>query len=128
MFTDIRVYPERTVLASIKGDIDHHTAKSIRSDIDRTISDCDPKLLILDFSEVTFMDSSGIGLVMGRYKLMTERGGEVIISEPAGYIRKVFQLSGIDKLTKIVSDPGRYLKEDSDTVSKEEQTNEAKAY
>ena len=128
MFTDIRVYPERTVLASINGDIDHHTAKSIRTEIDRTINDSDPKLLILDFSEVTFMDSSGIGLVMGRYKLMTERGGEVIISEPAGYIKKVFQLSGIDKLTKIVSDPHRYIKEDMDTVNEEEQTNEAKAY
>ncbi|MBR1423051.1 MAG: anti-sigma factor antagonist [Ruminococcus sp.] len=128
MFTDVRVYPERTVFASIKGDIDHHTAKSIRTQIDRTINDSDPKLLIMDFSEVTFMDSSGIGLVMGRYKLMTERGGEVIISEPAGYIKKVFQLSGIDKLTKIVSDPTGYIKEDVDTINEEEQTNEAKAY
>ena len=131
MDTEIRIYTGGIIYAVICGDIDHHTAKGIRSDIDKAIIERDPKLLILDFSRVTFMDSSGIGLVMGRYRQMTDRGGEVILTEVVGYIRKVFQLSGIDRLTKIVGDVSRYIgceqRLDEEDI-KEEKTDEAKAY
>ena len=62
--------------------------------------------LTLDFSDVTFMDSSGIGLVMGRHKLMTELGGKCMVASPPAYILKVLRLSGIDKLCTIVSEGG----------------------
>ena len=52
----------------LQGEIDHHTAKGMREEIDRAIDFNMPSLLILDFSQVTFMDSSVIGLVMGRFK------------------------------------------------------------
>ena len=58
---------EQTLIAYLSGDIDHHTAKSIREEIDKEINDFSPSLLILDFGDVSFMDSSGIGLVMGRF-------------------------------------------------------------
>ena len=57
------------------------------------------------------MDSSGIGLVMGRYKIMSEMDGEVIVASPPAYIRKVLQLAGIHRLTKIVTDITPYIKE-----------------
>lgn len=96
-------------LAEISGDLDHHTAKSIRTEIDNAVKEHQPKKLVLDFSSVSFMDSSGIGLVMGRYKLMQELDGEVIVVCPHGYIRKVMQIAGINKLTKIVDDPKSLL-------------------
>ena len=112
-------------VAKIIGDLDHHTAKFIRGEIDKGIKETLPHRLILDFSHVTFMDSSGIGLVMGRYKLMGENGGEVLVANPPDYIKKVFKLAGIDKLTKIVGDYEKYLdkeqtKADEKNIDKEE--------
>lgn len=59
-----------------------------------------PKELVLDFGGVTFMDSSGIGLVMGRYKLMQELGGTVRLTQLSTSIRRVMQVAGMDKLAK----------------------------
>ena len=105
MNVEIKNYPSaRTLVAEICGDIDHHTAKYFRGEIDKAIRSHNPLTLILDYSQVTFMDSSGIGLVMGRYRIMSEMGGEVIVASPPAYIRKVLQLAGMHRLTKIVTD------------------------
>ncbi len=89
--------------AYISGEIDHHSAKSIRKEIDINIEKLNPTNLYLDFSKVDFMDSSGIGLVMGRYKLQSQRGGKVFIQNPPPLIKKVMLVAGINKLAKIVS-------------------------
>ncbi len=91
-----------TVTVLLKGEIDHHNAVSLRKEIDEIYQKNDPKSLILDFSEVTFMDSSGIGLVMGRYKNISSNGCKLIIKNPATSIKKVFSISGIKKIAKIV--------------------------
>ncbi|MEG0570086.1 MAG: anti-sigma factor antagonist [Oscillospiraceae bacterium] len=87
-----------TIIAYISGDIDHHTAKGVRERIDGTIEIGMPKHLVLDFKNVTFMDSSGIGLVMGRYKLMESVGGDVKVSNASAHIKKVMKLAGLDRL------------------------------
>lgn len=89
---------ETNVTACLSGEIDHHSAAMLREEIDRAIESSYPEVLILDFGGVTFMDSSGIGLVMGRYKLMQNISGKVIIENAPKSIRKVFKMSGIDKL------------------------------
>ena len=90
-----------TLTARLDGEIDHHTAKGLREKIDFEIENSSPKTLILDFSDVTFMDSSGIGLIMGRYKLMKASGGEVIIKNPSPNTLRVLKLAGMDRLAKI---------------------------
>lgn len=92
--------------ARLGGDIDHHTAAAMRSEIDLAVRMNAVDELLLDFSGVTFMDSSGIGLVMGRSKLMSELGGRCLILDPPAYIIKVMKLSGIDKLCPIVGEGG----------------------
>ncbi len=84
--------------AKITGEIDHHSARWLRADIDTAIQDRSPNRLILDFSGVSFMDSSGVGLVMGRYKNMKERGGSVELKNMPDYIEKVMTLAGMDRL------------------------------
>lgn len=84
--------------AFLGGEIDHHTAKDLREGIDSAASEQKPGKLVLDFREVTFMDSSGIGLVMGRYRLMRELGGELRVTGVPSHIKKVMRLSGLDKL------------------------------
>ena len=90
----------------LSGDIDHFTAAGLRGEIDRIVRMNAVDTLTLDFSDVTFMDSSGIGLVMGRHKLMTELGGKCRVASPPAYILKVLRISGIDKLCPIVSEGG----------------------
>ena len=96
------VYKE-TLTVYIQGELDHHTAKEIRFRIDSEIKRREPRFLELDFSGVTFMDSSGIGLVMGRYKIMSEREGKVVILNPPPPIKKVMMISGIGKLARIIN-------------------------
>ncbi|MCM1579426.1 MAG: STAS domain-containing protein, partial [Ruminococcus sp.] len=59
---------DSSVKAYLDGELDHHAAGRIRDEIDLAVSSSSPETLVIDFGEVTFMDSSGLGLVMGRYK------------------------------------------------------------
>ena len=85
--------------AVLEGELDHHCAGSIRKEIDAAVRDQEPVLLYL----VTFMDSSGIGLIMGRHQLMQSLGGQVLILDPPQHIRRVLRISGIERIAKVVS-------------------------
>ena len=87
--------------AGLSGEIDHHSAKPLREEIDSAIIRVQPELLELDFSAVSFMDSSGIGLIMGRCRLMEEHGGSVRICGASGHLKKVLKLSGIDRIAAV---------------------------
>ena len=89
------------VTAYLSGELDHHTAKEMREKIDSAIEINMPTLLIIDFSEVSFMDSSGIGLVMGRYRLLAKTGAELHIDGMNEQIYKVMKLAGIERLAKL---------------------------
>ncbi len=88
-------------VAYLTGEIDHHTAAIIRADIDEVIEKQRPKMLIIDFSAVTFTDSSGIGLVLGRYKFMNAVGGKVRVTGLDSRMYKVMCLAGLDKLVAL---------------------------
>ena len=89
---------EKSVTTYISGEIDHHNAAKLRSDIDEAVESAYPEFLVLDFGGVTFMDSSGIGLVLGRYRLMQDISGRVVIENAPRNIKKVFKMAGIEKL------------------------------
>lgn len=95
------IYENGTVTAFLSGDIDHHTAAVMREAIDQTVESSLPQKLIIDFRDVTFMDSSGIGLVMGRYKLMRSIGGEIEVRNVSSHIKKVMKLAGLDLLAVV---------------------------
>lgn len=92
---------DRTLMAEIIGDLDHHTSEEIRSKLDFEIDDGDYINLILDFSKVSFMDSSGIGMIIGRYKKIKSKDGKIIVIRLSKYIDKVFELSGLKKIILI---------------------------
>lgn len=85
----------------LRGEIDHHTAITIRNAMDYEIYKKRPRGLILDMSSVGFMDSSGLGLIMGRYAVMKELGGEVIVQNPSPAIEKIMLLAGMERVVKI---------------------------
>lgn len=86
------------------GDIDHHNAKGIREQTDRLIQQKKPHELRLDFSSVSFMDSSGIGLIMGRYRLMGLYGGYLKVVNVPEALEKVMILSGLGALNIIIKE------------------------
>lgn len=92
---------EKELTAHIIGDIDHHSALKIREEIDLEAERLRPQMIILDFSDVTFMDSSGIGLVMGRYKAAKAYGGKITVSGASSQIKKVMKLAGLERLATI---------------------------
>lgn len=94
-------YEERKISVFLEGEIDHHSAAIIRAGIDDAILVNQPEELILDFGKISFMDSSGIGLVMGRYKLMKTLGGKVILTSLSKTNEKLMKLAGLEKLQNI---------------------------
>lgn len=89
---------DNVMIASLDGEIDHHTAKDIRENIDFEVNMRHPKLLILDFQKIQFMDSSGIGLIMGRYKIMKTLSGKLKVTNASAYMNKIIRLSGLGAL------------------------------
>ncbi len=95
----IEIAPEAdTVTAILSGEIDHHGAGRLREVIDDSVRRTCPRLLVLDFGGVEFMDSSGIGIVLGRYRLMQDMGGRLALRSLPPHIRKVMQVAGISSL------------------------------
>ncbi len=89
------------MIAYLIGELDHHTAEDIRNKIDNAISYRKPNHLILDFKNITFMDSSGIGLVMGRYRLMQNHKGSVEIRNVTAQTKKIMELAGLGRIAVI---------------------------
>ena len=89
------------VTAYLEGEIDHHSAREIREAIDASLELHNVSLLTLDFGDVTFMDSSGIGLVMGRYRQMKFYGGDLRVINTSPHIYKVMKIAGLDRLAVI---------------------------
>ena len=95
----IEIAPEAdTVTALLTGEIDHHGAGKVRDTIDDSLRRTCPRMLVLDFGGVEFMDSSGIGIVLGRYRLMQDMGGKLALRNLPPHIRKVMQVAGISSL------------------------------
>ena len=89
------------LLVRISGEIDHHSAVSVRTEIDSKISSLRPRITVLELSNIDFMDSSGLGLIMGRYQRMRAIGGELVLREPNERILKIFKLAGLEKIVVI---------------------------
>ncbi|MBR4864671.1 MAG: STAS domain-containing protein [Oscillospiraceae bacterium] len=85
----------------LTGEIDHHCAKTYITAINSKIEAYSPGMCVLDFSGVTFMDSSGIAVVINALRTMNASGGTLAVSSPQKQVMKVFRASGIDKLIKI---------------------------
>ena len=78
---------EDILIANLEGELDHHCAADVRTCIDKAMDSFRARHLILDFKRVTFMDSAGIGVVMGRYNRVHEKGGRVLVSSAASPCR-----------------------------------------
>lgn len=100
MSVEINVTGE-VVTARLGGELDHHSAREMREAIDSAVELNMPSMLIIDFENISFMDSSGIGLVMGRYRNLMKTGAQLHITGAAPQIYKVMKLAGIERLATL---------------------------
>ncbi len=91
---------DKTLIVTLLGELDHHSSEEVRNKIDYRLDNDDITKLILNFSGVTFMDSSGIGVVIGRYKKITMKNGSLSVVSVSSRVKKIFELSGMYKIIK----------------------------
>lgn len=92
---------ENCLTIYLPGDLDHHNAEEIRKEADRLIERGHIRYVIFDFEETDFCDSSGIGVIMGRYKKVCMFGGEVWAAHANERIKKILKMSGATKIMQI---------------------------
>lgn len=88
------------LIVRLTGELDHYCAQTVRRELDALISDRSIRTLILDFSALQFMDSSGIGVILGRYRQMRDRGGQVCVIHMNCHIARIFHMSGMDRVIR----------------------------
>ena len=94
---------QRMVLMRVSGEIDHHTSEIIKQTIEKEIMRSGAINIAFDFGRVSFMDSSGIGMRMGRYKTVCALGGSIIIYDVNEQVKRLIEMSGLTSLV-IISD------------------------
>lgn len=87
-----------TLILHMSEELDHHMATQVSKIMDMQIEKGSLKTLIFDFSGMTFMDSSGIGMVMGRYRKMSYLGGQTFVTGVAEEIDRIFSMSGLYRI------------------------------
>lgn len=102
---------DRCLIIKLQQELDHHCANLIREKSDYMIDKRHIKNIIFDFSDASFMDSSGIGVIMGRYKRVIFTGGSVAVSNVNTTVDRIFRLSGLYKIIKNYPSTEEALKE-----------------
>ena len=92
---------ENCLTIFLPGELDHHNAEEIRKRSDYLIDQNHIRYVIFDFKDTTFMDSSGIGVIMGRYKRIYMLGGEVCAVHTSERMKKILTMSGVTRIMQI---------------------------
>jgi len=88
----------RIIAVAIQGELDHHQAERLRTQIDAAYEKSPCRHMVLNMESINFMDSSGIGMIIGRYKNTEKRGGRLILAGMNEHISKLFEISGLAKI------------------------------
>ena len=89
------------LLIRLKGELDHHTAEQLRLQAEDAIEKNGIKHIVLNLEELHFMDSSGLGVILGRYKKVKKNNGEMIICAISPAVKRLFEMSGLYKIVKV---------------------------
>jgi len=89
---------------TVSGEIDHHSARAVREEIDKQIYRSRAETVLLDLERVCFMDSSGLGLVLGRYTHAREAGAVLKVVNPSAGAERVLKMAGAEKIIPIIKE------------------------
>jgi len=88
-------YSDGTLWVALIGELDHHSAEQVRKEVDQSLRSPKVRVLSLDMSGISFMDSSGLGVILGRYRIMAARGGKLVIAGVSRYAERILRMAGI---------------------------------
>ena len=106
-----------TLIATLSGELDHHTAKKVKDTVEEVIRNKGVMNLIFDLSSLSFMDSSGIGVVVGRYKLIKSIGGKVAIVSTSSHVDRLLTMSGIKRIIDVFKTPDDAINKIEEEIS-----------
>jgi stage II sporulation protein AA (anti-sigma F factor antagonist) len=93
----------------LEGELDHHTAEILRSKVEATLAKENIKHIVLNLGSLSFMDSSGLGVILGRYKHIKALGGEMIICAISQEVKRLFDMSGLFKIMRLETSESKAL-------------------
>ncbi|HET7616323.1 MAG TPA: anti-sigma F factor antagonist [Bacillales bacterium] len=85
----------------LQGELDHHTSGQLREQVETTMDDNRVKHIVLNLEQLKFMDSSGLGVILGRYKRIKNVGGEMIVCAISPSVKRLFEMSGMFKIIRL---------------------------
>lgn len=100
-----------TLVVRLYGELDHHTAEMVRQRVDQELDGDVFKNMIISMERLEFMDSSGLGVILGRYKKISQHGGKMALCAVTDSVRKIFELSGVLKILPLYDSEARALTE-----------------
>lgn len=98
------------LVVRLRGELDHHAVEPLRDEIEQSLENTHYRGLVLSFQGIDFMDSSGLGLILGRYRTLSSRKGKMALCEVNANLRKIFELSGIFKVVPVLDSEDAALK------------------
>lgn len=90
------------LLIRLEGELDHHTAEELRSKVTTVLEKQKSKHIILNLEGLSFMDSSGLGVILGRYKQLQSIGGEMVVCSISPSVKRLFDMSGLFKIIRLM--------------------------
>ena len=85
----------------LNGELDHHSSEMLRKEVDGELQTGNYKHLVFNLENLSFMDSSGLGVILGRYKQITNNGGEMVVCSITPPIKRLFEMSGLFKIVRL---------------------------
>ncbi|KAA6451600.1 anti-sigma F factor antagonist [Bacillus swezeyi] len=92
---------ESVLCVRLTGELDHHTAETLRKQVSDYLEQYDICHIVLNLEDLSFMDSSGLGVVLGRYKEIKQLGGEMIVCAISPAVKRLFDMSGLFKIIRL---------------------------
>ncbi|KHF40253.1 anti-sigma F factor antagonist [Halalkalibacter okhensis] len=89
------------LLVRLQGELDHHTAEELRGQVEQVLADGKVKHIVLNLELLSFMDSSGLGVILGRYKQVKANGGEMVVCAISPSVKRLFEMSGLFKIIRL---------------------------
>ncbi len=86
------------LIARLRGELDHHAVEPMRDELERRLAETNYRGMVMSFRDIDFMDSSALGLILGRYRTLSQQGGKMALCEVSPALKRIFELSGLLKI------------------------------
>nr|WP_216367074.1 anti-sigma F factor antagonist [Geobacillus sp. MR] len=92
------------LIVRLSGELDHHTAEELREKVTDVLENRTVRHIVLNLGQLTFMDSSGLGVILGRYKQIKNVGGQMVVCAVSPTVKRLFDMSGLFKIIRFEAD------------------------